>query len=389
MRALPLAILIFVCAWTAAAQIDEQPPVIRRAPSGPVDQPSQGKSTSSKKQSDTMTAEGIVRSIDSKTLEVAIDDGRIFKAAINSNTVFLGPSGKVDPATVSTGTRVRISVKANDDMDLTATSVVIQKAMESTADIAKPEDDAATRKTEDADPDRPVLKRGMPARVARKTDAEEEKDDDVEEEPAKVVTGAKVAAPQSAAEEKDDSLAGALTAENQPELIMKARQANLEFVEHLPNFVCQQYTTRYERQNKIEGFRAKDIISATVVFDDHKEHYDNIKINNRAATTDMMAIKGQRSEGEFGSILGGMFSRRVNTEFRYLHAELFRQVHTKVFAYSVKRETTDWTIAEGGQYSRVVSNERGGADGGLRLCDARRTQASFAGGIVESGMHAG
>jgi hypothetical protein len=63
----------------------------------------------------------------------------------------------------------------------------------------------------------------------------------------------------------------------------------------------------------------------------------------------MMAMKGTRSTGEFGSFLEGLFARDVNAEFRYLHAESFRQVHTKVFSYTVKRENTDWTISEGGQ----------------------------------------
>jgi hypothetical protein len=362
MRALPWILLLF-CAWTGAAQVDEQPPVIRRVPNNPFpgqtgpNKSSDGKAN--KKEPDTMAGSGIVRVMDAKKVEVAIDDGRIFHAAIDSKTAFIGPEGKIDPAAVTPGTRVRISVKMNDEGDLTATSLVVEKptvaALDSSnqkdgaqPDVApKPEDDTATRKTEDADPDRPVLKRGMPQKVARKDDAD---DSDSKEETVAALS--KPAAAEPAADRaagKDDSLLGDLAADNQPELLRKAHQVNMEFITHLPNFVCQQFTTRYERENRIAGWQAKDIVSATVVYESRKEHYENIKINSRPASQDMMAMKGTRSTGEFGSFLEGLFARDVNAEFRYLHAESFRQVHTKVFSYTVKRENTDWTISEGGQ----------------------------------------
>jgi hypothetical protein len=353
MRALPSILLLF-CAWTVAAQVDEQPPVIRRVPSASApEQPSAGKS--GKKPPDTISASGIVQRIDDKKLEVAIDDGRFFKAAIDSKTAFIGPEGKIDPSTITTGTRVRISVRfINDQQDLAATSVVVEKpTVASNSDAAaQPEDDAAVKSTEDADPDRPVLKHGIPTKTARKSD-----DAESIEEP--VAAPSEPAAKESVkATADDDSLASVLSTENQPDLLRKAKEVNLEFIAHLPNFVCQQYTTRYQRDDRITGWQAKDIVSATVVYEGRKERYENIKINNRAANADMMGIKGATSTGEFGSFLEGLFAPDVKAEFHYVHAESFRQIHTKVFDYSVKRENTDWTVSNGGQSIRPAYSGR-------------------------------
>jgi hypothetical protein len=347
MRALPW-VFVILCVWTAAAQVDEQPPVIRRVPSSSSPDPApSGKS--GKKAPDTISASGIVQRIDDKNLEVAIDDGRFFKAAIDSKTAFIGPGGRIDPSTITTGTRVRISVRFIDDQqNLAATSVVVEKP------AAAPEDDAMVRKTEDTDPDRPVLKRGVPAKVARKDD-----DSAASEEPDRAPAEAVATSPVKATAD-DDSLASVLSTENQPDLLRKAKEVNMEFIAHLPNFVCQQFTTRYQRDDRITGWQAKDIVSATVIYENRKERYENIKINNRSASnnSDMMAIKGATSTGEFGSFLEGLFATDVQAEFQYVHAELFRQVHTKVFDYTVKRENTDWTVSNGGQSIRPAYSGR-------------------------------
>ena len=96
---------------------------------------------------------------------------------------------------------------------------------------------------------------------------------------------------------------------NSPDdFIEKVRETAFNFSESLPNYICQQMTTRYQSETRTPSWNAKDVVSAEVVYDNGKESYRNIKINNKLVNKPMEEIPGGWSRGEFGSTLRDLFS---------------------------------------------------------------------------------
>ncbi len=337
----------FASARPAEAQLDEKPPVIQRndpANPNPFPNPSaqreskDGPKDSAKEPAGTVHGSGIVRRIDSKAIQVEAEDTRMLVCTITSATDITGPSGKMSIEDIEPGMHVKVQAKPTaDGEELTAVTISIDNP------VAKPEHEkTATIQNSADDEDRPVLRRGIPAKSKKKDDDSEETIASLDK-PASAARA--TAAPKPPADDDDTPV----KAPGRPLLIDTARDANEEFTSKLPNFVCQQFTTRYERESKVSGWDAKDVVSATVVYIDGKEDYQNIKVGNRAVKQDMMEIKGQRSVGEFGSVLHSLLARASAADFRYVKDEEVKHQRAKVYDFIVKRSASDWQILLGGQ----------------------------------------
>jgi hypothetical protein len=369
------------------AQDNDGPPVLHRG--SPDGSKSSGKNPkdSSETARPVVTGVGIVHRIDDKSIQIEADDTRLITCAITARTEFRGPDGKINAEDVGPGARVRITANAIDDeMNLAATSVVVERstekpverasrgsaaesAPESAPENAAPEKTATIVNAPLDDDDRPVLKRGIPT---KKRNADDDDDADTASATAPAAP-TRSAAPGKSSASSQSAVASppeepsTLTGPPRPVLIEKARETNQDFIEHLPNFVCQQFTTRYARQMRGEGFKPLDVISATVTYVDGKEQYQNIKVGNRSVNQDMMAIKGgARSIGEFGSVLQGLLSVQSDGEFRYVRDEDIHHVRAKVYDFTVRHGNSDWGIGLGGQeivpgYSGRVWIERDSA----------------------------
>src|SRR5581483_2128209 len=87
-------------------------------------------------------------------------------------------------------------------------------------------------------------------------------------------------------------------------LIAKVREAAFNFSTLLPNYLCQQMTTRYHTEDiKHQGWKAQDIVTADLAYENGSESYKNIRVGNGRAVQSMDQIGGTRSTGEFSSML--------------------------------------------------------------------------------------
>lgn len=334
--------------WPAAAQMDEKPPVLKRGDSTPQRTSGKAKDSDSKsKDSDIIEATGKVRQIDEKTIQVEADDTRLLTCNLTHATVVTGPSGKLTTDDLEPGMRVAIRAKFSEDKEqLSALSVELNNPTTMPKDLK-------TATVQDGPPDeegRPILRRGKPP----KKNTEDTSDEDSTEAktspavaPAPVDAGKSAEPAAAPRKETLESITGGSTTGKV--LIEKARQATAEFSGHLPNFVCQQFTTRYTRESRVSGWRAEDVITATVVYQDGKEDYQNIKVGNRSSAKGMMDMKGQRSIGEFGGVLDGLMDRATDADFRFTENVELKHVRTAVYDFAVKRERSDWKIMVGGE----------------------------------------
>jgi hypothetical protein len=190
------------------------------------------------------------------------------------------------------------------------------------------------------DPGPPQLKRGTPAarRPSTTTSATSAADDS-----PVLITKSTDPAPQARP-------AQPAIRENQPipiqddPVIQKAREAAAAFSGNLPNFFCQQNTTRYQTDNPKRGWDAIDIVTADVAYENGRESYKNIKIGNKAVGQSMDSIPGARSTGEFSTLLEVLMHPGTGAAFRKDGQDSIRGRQAWIYKFEVKRERANWRI---------------------------------------------
>ncbi len=132
-------------------------------------------------------------------------------------------------------------------------------------------------------------------------------------------------------------------------LVEKAREAAATFLESLPNYVCQEQTTRYVSETRQPTWNVVDIVSAEVVYDDHQESYRNLQINGKP-TKKSPEDSGAWSTGEFGTILANLFAPQTDADFKYVQEDTIEHRAASMFDFKVKRVRSSWKIWVPGQY---------------------------------------
>jgi hypothetical protein len=93
-------------------------------------------------------------------------------------------------------------------------------------------------------------------------------------------------------------------------LIERARDAAFEFSEKLPNFICEEFMSRFIQRGRKE--RPQDVVSAEIIYDNAQESYRNVKIDDRPTGKGLKQIDGSWSTGEFASTLLELFHPDTN-----------------------------------------------------------------------------
>ena len=136
------------------------------------------------------------------------------------------------------------------------------------------------------------------------------------------------------------------------ELIERARDAAEGFSERLPNYVCQQMTTRYLSQTRPVNWQAQDVVTASIVYEDGKEDYRNIAINGHPQNKKMEQLEGNTSTGEFGTILRDIFHPATQAHFKFVKEAVSSRVTSAVYDFDVAKPNSHWDIkTEGKEYS--------------------------------------
>ena len=127
-------------------------------------------------------------------------------------------------------------------------------------------------------------------------------------------------------------------------VIEKAREVAESYAGGLPNFFCQQMTTRYQSEHPKQGWTALDVVSADVAYEDGHETYKNIKVGNKPVNKKMEDIEGTRSTGEFASLELDLLNPSTAAQFRPSGQDTIHGRSTLVYRYEVPRERSHWRI---------------------------------------------
>jgi hypothetical protein len=190
----------------------------------------------------------------------------------------------------------------------------------------------------------PKLKRGKPA--ARASSSKPDEDEDAAP-PAPQKSVSASATPASAATERSAPAAPAMN--TRQAFIEKARAAAAAYVAGLPNYVCQEMTTRYVSETRQPNWQVIDVVSAEVVYENRKESYRNLAINGKP-TKKKPEETGAWSSGEFGTILRNLFEPGTDADFRYAEDDTIARRPASVYKFAVERLRSSWKIWVPGQY---------------------------------------
>jgi hypothetical protein len=294
----------------------------------------------------TKTLKGVIRVMEAKSFDMETEDTRILTIQITDKTV--------KPDELKQGDGVDVEVTQDKDGQFQAVNVKINaKAAQAinANDQLEPEGRTAppptimvrpgpTHDPDDAGP--PVLKRGKP--VAR---ASSKKPDDDDDDAAPAARAAAAPAPKVVAERSAPAATPPVSARQA--FIEKARAAAVAYMEGLPNYVCQEVTTRYASETRNPNWQVIDVVSAEVVYENRKESYRNLTINGKP-TKKAPEDTGAWSSGEFGTILRNLYEPGTDADFKYAEDDTIAHQPSSVYKFAVERLRSSWKIWVPGQY---------------------------------------
>ena len=130
-------------------------------------------------------------------------------------------------------------------------------------------------------------------------------------------------------------------------LIERAREAAFEFSQKLPNFICEEFMSRFTQRGREE--MPLDVVSAEIIYRDAQETYRNVKINGRPTDQDLEEIGGSWSTGEFASTLVEIFHPDSDAQFRSAGASSISGVSAQLYDFQVRSERSHWRVGSGSQ----------------------------------------
>ncbi|MFN7920529.1 MAG: hypothetical protein U0Q16_10565 [Bryobacteraceae bacterium] len=120
--------------------------------------------------------------------------------------------------------------------------------------------------------------------------------------------------------------------------ITATREATAEFTQRLPDFLCEQLTTR-----------SSDRVTAEVLYVDGRESYRNLKINGKAPKGNSPAATGTWSTGEYGTMAKDVFSAATAARFEHPRDDRINNGPARSYSYKVARANSHWRVDASGQ----------------------------------------
>jgi hypothetical protein len=131
-------------------------------------------------------------------------------------------------------------------------------------------------------------------------------------------------------------------------LLDQARNHAAEFIDDLPNFVVTQIVTRSVRTPKKRDWQQQDKLEIELSYRAKMgEQFKLVRYNNKPTQMTYDQLKGATTAGEFGSILGALFSPESQAEFKEVRRETFHGHQTVIYDFRVRKEFSSNTITDG------------------------------------------
>ncbi len=307
------------------------------------------------------TFQGRLKFIDSKSIVLTLDENRELEFKRTSHTKFFRDGKEIATPNYAPGSILSVDATMDPFASFVAESVAWNKgaqgsdarakgdapvvdawAVELPSEPAKEDRPSAAKPATD-DPERPVLR--------RQTQADRSREQSKPAPESAAAGGWVIPTPETDAaslppppsmDEMDAPAASERPQRDDP-VIRRAADAAMEYIESLPNYTTQQVITRYVSQTAHTDWKALDVVTTDVVYDNGKEQYRNVKVDGRKVEG-LEKSNGAWSTGEFGTILISLFAPATGAEFHFSKTARIANVNASVYSYRVAKEHSSWTV---------------------------------------------
>jgi hypothetical protein len=137
-------------------------------------------------------------------------------------------------------------------------------------------------------------------------------------------------------------------------LIERARDAAFEFSENLPNFICNEFMSRYSQRGR-QDETPLDVVSAEIIYDNSQETYRNVKIDDRPTDKALEEIGGSWSTGGFASRLLQLFHPDTAAQFQPGGTSPIGGFSAQVYDFQVRSDRSHWMLHAPGAQTLVAA----------------------------------
>lgn len=136
-------------------------------------------------------------------------------------------------------------------------------------------------------------------------------------------------------------------------VLAMAIEANQEFDDTLPNFLCNQFMTRLESRNLGKRWKEEDVVEAEVLIVDGREEYRDIKIDGKpTGVEDLSQIGGAWSMGEYSAVAANLFDPTSKAQFSEEAPDTVAGRPARVYSYKIEQENSRWMLnVDGRRYA--------------------------------------
>lgn len=171
---------------------------------------------------------------------------------------------------------------------------------------------------------------------------------------------ANLAPPPPPAPPREVVILEAPSAAEQQRILQEVRENALSYVQSLPNFICTQVTRRHIDPTLTETWRSDGVIQEHLSYVDHHEDYKVMMVDNRVVEgMNHDQVGGNRSSGEFGSMLDDIFEPSSRADFAWQRWATLRGRRMHVFSYRISKPFSKYSIHDEASGSTVVPGYHG------------------------------
>jgi hypothetical protein len=146
----------------------------------------------------------------------------------------------------------------------------------------------------------------------------------------------------------------------QKRVLAEVTESALSYVQSLPNFICVQVTRRHVDPSGTQTWKSDGVIQEQLSYVDHHEDYKVVMVNDRLVTgMSHDKVGGNRSSGEFGSMLEDIFDPSSNTRFEWQRWATLRGRRMHVFSFTILQPYSKYSIRDDASGQTVVPGYHG------------------------------
>ena len=127
-------------------------------------------------------------------------------------------------------------------------------------------------------------------------------------------------------------------------VIEQAREVAFQWIESLPNFLCQQITYRSQSDTKPADFRMRDRVTAELAHEGAKDDFRNVEINGTKLKKGTPEESGTWSVGEFGAMAADVLNPASEAKFEKRGSETVGSRMAKWYDYTVEQPNSHWRV---------------------------------------------